>query len=199
MITKTNEEKTNLYQEIKNLLQLVTTQRSLHREKTFSEIENKFLMYCHVAQVTAFTNAYLQQFITTQDTRTAQRLLKNLVYQLSVNGKIEIVKTKKVYNYFQKADLKSNDYNSYAVMMKANGYSRKFFNYVFDENENITHKKLIATVGINIIPSELESYDAVQTDSAKPKEQQAVYTNGTKSYYLKQFSREVITYLIKTA
>jgi len=178
-------------QRIRNLKGLRKTERAEH----IKNIARAFYNFLNKGQYTQFSKGlFLSHIPSETNTRTKQRISKEVFKVLVEGGKVEPIRQAKAFYCLENKPLSSMDKGSYSGLMKANGYKMAYYKYEYDTSRKIPIKKKVGQSEINQDVN--FNYDIAEPISHKPKAKQGVYTNSSLSVVKRTFLKSVTLYKV---
>lgn len=178
-------------QKIKNLKGLRKTERAEH----INNIARTFYNFLKKGQYTQFSKGlFLSHIPNETNTRTKQRIIKEVFKVLIEEDKIKPFKENKAFYCLENKPLSCMDKASYSALMKLNGYKVFYYKYEYDEKRRIPIKKKIGQSEIN--EDVYFNYDVAEKVSHKPRSKQGVYSNSSLSVVKRTFLKPVTLYKV---
>lgn len=180
---------------LKQELSQVGNLRAENRQKKIEEISNMFIEIMKRDGKRDFTRESINSYLNGMSERQRERIVKSLIEFMKNAGIIQESRNIKTIYFFENKPIGSNDFDSYSLLMKRNGYHTEYSKYEFDEESRFPKKIKIGRSEINqIIPELLEECDLIENKSGISVSSQGCYSFGNKSVARRSMKYSIISY-----
>lgn len=179
----------SLNEQIENdIISLKQTRFKNDKIKRYNLIASRFSRYFNQRDIKIFDRSLILSFfpLSLYPKTTRDNHVKGIIQSLKEKGIITNDKKTKTTKQRRVYSLKSEDFNSYFVLMKKNGFNKVDYFKFECNSEGIPVKKKVATSNINGLPVDkngnvIIDYNFSQVRQTIPRRNQGVYSYGNKS------------------